>query len=414
MKQHHYFYYGIIFYCFVLMFFIFAIIKSLHSLFLVPVTESLQMGRSDFSLIFTISGLSVAIALPMISKLLRKYSAKLIISCSIFMVAGGFSAYALASKSWHFYLIALVVGAGTAGCTNMVASLLINNWFEDRKGFALGVAFTGSGFGAALISPIMTKLLAEYGWQFSYVFWGSVIGIICLPLTWLLAYQKPAERGVLPYRQEQKAKVVNQTVSETGFLLQDIKTKSFFWLYLAAMFFWSLALGGVHIHIPAYLTDLGHSASFVAFIYSAQAVCLIGGKLVLGVIFDEKGSRAGILFMASTFLLALICLFLSRQSVLAILFALLYGCGSTFTSVGIPYLAGSFFGQRNYAEILSIVNMVYVLGAALGPFISGKMYDITGGYVLIWKIELVLFVLSVILLLYLKNYLEKQSQKGLK
>lgn len=78
------------------------------------------------------------------------------------------------------------------------------------------------------------------------------------------------------------------------------------------MFFWSLALGGVHIHIPAYLTDLGHSASFVAFIYSAQAVCVIGGKLVLGVIFDEKGSRAGILFMASTFLLALICLFLSR------------------------------------------------------------------------------------------------------
>lgn len=96
MKQHNYFYYGIIFYCFVLMFFIFAIIKSLHSLFLVPVTESLQMGRSEFSLIFTISGLSVAVALPIISKLLRKYSAKLIISCSIFMVAGGFSAYALA------------------------------------------------------------------------------------------------------------------------------------------------------------------------------------------------------------------------------------------------------------------------------------------------------------------------------
>ena len=77
-------------------------------------------------------------------------------------------------------------------------------------------------------------------------------------------------------------------------------------------------------------------------------------------------------------------------------------------------MAGSFFGQRDYAEILSIVNMVYVLGAALGPFISGKMYDITGGYVLIWKIELVLFALSVIVLLCLKNYLEKQSQKGLK
>ena len=62
MKKKNFYYYGIIFYCFMLMFLIFAIIKSLHSLFLVPVTESLGMKRSEFSLIFSITGLSVAIA----------------------------------------------------------------------------------------------------------------------------------------------------------------------------------------------------------------------------------------------------------------------------------------------------------------------------------------------------------------
>ncbi len=411
MKKKNFYYYGIIFYCFMLMFLIFAIIKSLHSLFLVPVTESLGMKRSEFSLIFSITGLSVAIALPIVSKLLQRYQAKYVISCSILMATVGFSAYALATKSWHFYLIALVVGAGTAGCTNMIASLLINNWFQDRKGMALGIAFTGSGFGAALLSPLMTTFLELHGWRFSYIFFGLLMGGICLPLTWFLAYQQPAERGILPYQiAPAETNQVEKRHAESGPLLQDIKTKPFFWLYLLAMFFCSLAVGGVHIHIPAYLTDLGHSPTFVAFVYSVQAVCLIGGKLLLGVIFDYKGSRMGILFMGVTFTSALICLFLAYQPALAVIFALFYGCGTTFTSVGIPYLAGSFFGQRNYAEILSIVNIIYVLGAALGPFISGKIYDVTGTYLVIWKLELVLFILSMIFLWLLKGSMEQKEK----
>lgn len=393
-----------------LMFMIFAIIKSLHSLFMVPVTESLHMGRSEFSFLFTITGLAVAMALPIVTQLLQKYSAKLIISCSIFMVAGGFSAYSLASKSWHFYLIALIVGVGTAGCTNMVASLLINNWFYDRKGIAMGIAFTGSGFGAALIAPFMTKLLEIYGWKFSYIFFGAIIGIFCLPLTWFFAYLKPTEKGLLPYRiKQQESSECENIKQDEGFLFQDIKKSGFFLLYLLAIFFCSFTVGGVHVHIPAYLTDLGHSGAFVAFVYSIQAICLIGGKLLLGAIFDYKGTKTGILFMGISFSTALICLFLARQPILAIAFAFFYGCGSTFTSVGIPYLTGSFFGQRDYAKILSIVNIVYALGAALGPFISGKGYDITGGYMLIWKIEFILFIVAITLLWLLKSHLEKKA-----
>lgn len=195
LRKEKFFGYWIIFYCFVLMFFVFTIIKSLHSLFLVPVTESLGMERSAFSLIFTITGLSVAVALPVVSKLLNRYSVKIVATVGVLMASLGFAAYSLARESWHFYLIALIVGAGTAGCTNVVIALLINNWFIDRKGMALGIAFTGSGFGTALISPILSHCLLQYGWQFSYVCFGLLMGAVCVPLTWLLAYKKPSEKG---------------------------------------------------------------------------------------------------------------------------------------------------------------------------------------------------------------------------
>lgn len=407
MRKEKFFGYWIIFYCFVLMFFVFTIIKSLHSLFLVPVTQSLGMERSAFSLIFTITGLSVAVALPVVSKLLTRYSVKIVATVGILMASLGFAAYSMARASWQFYIIALIVGAGTAGCTNVVIALLINNWFIDRKGMAMGIAFTGSGFGTAIISPILSNCLVQYGWQFSYVCFGLLMAIVCVPLTWLLAYKKPSEKGQQPYQQAKGINAEACIKTETGAALADIKGKGFFWLYLIGIFVCSTVVGGVHIHIPAYFTDIGYDAAFVAFIYSAYAIFLIGGKILLGFIFDTKGSKWGIAFLGVMVCAAFTCMILAKQPVLAMAFTVFYGCGSTFTSVGVSYLTSSFFGQKDYAAIISLVNIFYVIGAALGPFISGVVYDYTGSYDLILRVYLVLFACFITLLWFLKNYLDK-------
>ena len=228
------------------MFFIYTIIKTLHSMFLVPVTESLGMERSEFSLLFTISGISVAFALPIVTKLLKKYPARIVVGICILMASGGFAAFSLARASWQFYIISAIVGAGTAGCTQMVASLFINNWFEDRRGLALGVAFTGSGFGTAVLSPLLTSLLAGYGWQFSYVVMGALIALFCLPMTFLFAYKTPGERNEEPYR-DQKANDLKANDSKpepvsqkavTGPLLKEIRVKMFFWIYMLSVCLW--------------------------------------------------------------------------------------------------------------------------------------------------------------------------------
>ena len=414
-KKQNLFCYGIVVYCFVLMFFIFTIIKNLHSMFLVPVTEGLGMERSAFSLLFTISGVSVAFALPLVTKMLKKYPARYVVGISVALVAGGFASYSLARAPWHFYVIAAIVGAGTAGCTQMVGSLLINNWFVDRKGMALGIAFTGSGFGSAVLSPVLTALLENVGWQASYVAMGLLMGLFCLPLTLIFAYRTPAERGAEPYRDAKAAEKQTESKSAakavTGPKLSDVRTKWFFWVFLFAMLLWSLVIGGVHMHIAAYLTDVGHSAAFVAFVYSTQSVCIIAGKILLGMVFDAKGTRAGILFMGISLTMAIICLIFAKEPMLALLFAVCYSCGSIYTSVGMPQLASGFFGQRDYADILSLTTIAYTIGASTGPFISGLVYDAAGSYMPIWKVYLVLYILAVASVWVLKNYLDKRYKK---
>ena len=415
IQKQNWFCYGIVVYCFVLMFFIFTIIKSLHSMFLVPVTEGLGMERSAFSLLFTISGVSVAFALPVVTKMLKKYPTRYVVGISVLLVAGGFASYSLARTPMHFYIIAAIVGAGTAGCTQMVGSLLINNWFIDRKGMALGIAFTGSGFGTAILSPVLTALLENVGWQASYIAMGLFMGVFCLPLTLIFAYRNPEERGAEPYRDSKAAakqeadKPAVKTV--TGPKLRDIRTKWFFWLYLFAMLLWSLVIGGVHMHIAAYLTDVGHSAAFVAFVYSTQAVCIVAGKILLGMVFDAKGTKAGILFMGVSLTMAIICLILAKEPALALLFAVCYSCGSIFTSIGFPQIASGFFGQRDYADILSMTTIAYTIGASSGPYISGLVFDITGSYQLIWNVYLGLYILAVGIIWMLKTYLDKRYRK---
>ena len=415
MRNSKLFYYGIVCYCFILMFLLFTFVRSLHSMFLVPVTESLGMERSAFSLVFSITGLSMAAALPLVSRLLKRYPMKWIVAVCVLLTSGGFAAFAFAETSWQFYLIAVVVGCGTAGCTNMVASLLINNWFADHKSTVMGIAFTGSGFSVAVMSPVLTALLAQYGWQVTHIFCGALMGLVCLPLTFIFAYQKPEDCKMEPFRtgkaMEQKTEVSAQQGRITGPLIDHVRHQWFFWCFMLVVFFWSVTIGGVHMHVVAYLTDLGHSPAFVSLIYSGQAICLAVAKIVAGMVFDHKGSKAGILCMAVPFGLALTLLLLADNPVFAVLFAFAYGCGTTFTTVGIASMTLGFFGQRSYADILSIANVMYLVGMALGPFLSGKAFDITGSYHLIFSIYLGVFLLTSGTAYGLKTWLDKRYQK---
>ena len=409
MQKSKFFGYWIVFYSFIVMFFLFTIVRSLHSLFLVPVTESLGMERSAFSFLFPVSGIAVACALPVVTKLLRRFSIRTILVWSILMASLGFASYSMARAPWHFYVIAAIVGCGTAGCTNMVLSLLINNWFIDKKGLAMGITFTGSGFGAVCITPVLTESIHVLGWQMSYVLCGAVMACVCIPLTFLLVYPYPSDKGQQPYQEEGKSPAVVEAIGKKGLMYKNIKSKPYFVLFLVCIFATTVTVGGVHMHIPAYLTDIGHAPSFVAMIIMLQSLCLIPGKIILGEIFDHFGSKVGTAFLGIALSSAYICLIMAKNPVFAVAFAIFYGCGATVTTVGIPYLTGSIFGQRDYTKILSVTNIAYMIGIATGPFISGITYDLLGQYHWTWITYLVMYAGAMLLLFCLEKYLKKKQ-----
>ena len=99
-------------------------------------------------------------------KIFVKFDVKKIMRISSILLAVGYFSYSLATSLPVFYLISVVVGFAMGGTTTMPLSLLIGNWFHQRRGFAVGVAFMGSGIGGMLfsvpIASVLYTLLREY------------------------------------------------------------------------------------------------------------------------------------------------------------------------------------------------------------------------------------------------------------
>lgn len=84
--------------------------------------------------------------------------------------------YSVASAPWHIYLLAALSGTIITAGARLFVSVIITNWFNLKRGFAVSLALCGSAFGGAILSPIVGNIIATSGWRFAFV----VLAVICL------------------------------------------------------------------------------------------------------------------------------------------------------------------------------------------------------------------------------------------
>lgn len=402
-----YFGWWITFYGFMLMGVSFSIIMNCHNLFIIPVTKSLGMTRADFTLTFTIMGISAVIMSPLISKVINgKYSMKKLLTVFILIAGLTFAGFSLASAPWHFYLLAILISPGFVGCSNLTGSLLVNNWFIDHKGLALGIVAAGSGIGTALLSPIISDVILLWGWKVGYIFCGLLILVICLPLTWVFAVRHPQDKSLMPLRKkthENKLQDTGVNYAYTGFTFEQIKRMPFFWVYMLSFFVICVSIGGVVLNFVAYMQGVGHSPNYAVMLYSIQAIGMLGGKLFLGIIFDKMGAGWGIILAFIISAIAIMGFFFSYNPTIALITAILLGISASFTTVGAAYLTGSIFGNKDFDRIYGLTNITLLTGGPTGQFIMNMVFDQTGSYILPMIMFLILLIVCFLILLIIQK-----------
>lgn len=382
----------------ILMISVYGIVNNCASLFIKPVTEDLGFSRSEFSLYYTVIALSTMVIALFMGKLAKKFKLKNIMLVGCVLAGIGYIGYSYANSIYVFYLMSIFSGLGLGMTTLTPLSIIISNWFVEKRGLALGLTFMGSGVGGMIFNPIANYIILNYSWRQSYLVLGIIILVTTIPVVLIFMSEKPSDKGLLPYGYSNSSENVLENSSK-GIMLGDaIKTK-IFWIMVVGLILITIIAMGVQMHIASYLTDIGYSPTFAASIISINMGVVILGKILLGYVFDKVGCEKGVIFVGLQVFLGVLALLFASKYPAIIVFIICWGIGNCMGTIVPALITSEIFGKRDYSTIVGVVNAVVLLGAALGSAVTGKLYDMSGGYTLAWMTYLVLTVIMVGLIL---------------
>ena len=369
-------------------------------IFVKPVCEDLGFERGTFTLYTTITSVLSMLAMLVFGELYRKKPRRIRLYIAIGGLTGClvFFGYSLSSKLWHFYTLSAIYGCVATTLAGISVTTLVNNWFVDKRGLATGLAFAGSGVSAAVMTPVLTTVVTDYGWRMGYRTMSLVSFIILIPAM-LLIRLEPSDKGLLPYgvtphpSEEDKRSI--PVIEQTGLTrAQAVKTSSFYFQSIG-IFCLSLAGMGISNHAISYFTDIGYSPLTASTAMSLVMTIMIGAKILLGAVFDKIGSvrsaiLTGLCMIASTLSIR----FAGAGAFMPYVFSVCFGFGYSTLTVPYSYLIGQNFGTREFSSIYSLICTLGSLGGGIAATLTGMLYDRLGSYYPVWTIYFVLACLA--------------------
>lgn len=380
------------------------IVTSLSNSWQIAVTEDLGFSRTAYSIGGTITQ-AVGIFLgPVASYYLTKYNFKKLWTIFAILFAAGVFGFSLAQNQYHFYISAFIVGVSFIVTTQIPIMMMINNWFYEKRGLATSIAVSGISAGGAILSPLISRIITNYGWRVSYRFYSLLILIIAIIFGIFFIYLKPEDRGMKPYGFDKKEKedfdkknkkVEEKKSLEVGLSLSASLTCSFFIFLILGSITNGLANGASLQFPPAIQQALGvEKAGTIISIYLLLGVF---GKLLLGRIADKYGIYKALAFGSITLSLSFVLMLFIDSTWGPWMLAVVFGFGLAIGTVIPPLVTSSIYDRDMYGEAYGFVQSGMQIGAAIGPLFVSFVFDRSGSYYIAWIVNIVLAILTGVL-----------------
>jgi MFS family permease len=283
---------------------------------------------------------------------------------------------------WQLYLFfGVIFGIGLSSI-DVIALTTIARWFVRKRGVVTGMVKVGTGAGQMTIPFLVSLLIIGYGWRYACVLIGVAVLIILVAIAQLMR-RDPGMMGLSPDGDETESADERAIEVEGLSLGEAIRTRQF-WTICAADLAVVFCLMLVMVHIVPFAIDIEVSPTKAAGVLSTIGGVSMVGRFFSGLTIDRVGSKRVMIFCFFLLIVALLWLLLAKALWMIYLFAAIYGIahGGFFTTVS-PIVA-EFFGIKAHGALFGIA-MFGTFGGALGPFLAGYIFDVTGGYELaIW------------------------------
>ncbi len=324
--------------------------------------------RADASLAYTLNMIGFGIGAVTIGGLVDRFGIVGPLIVSTLALTVGFMTSGLAPSLMVFALANFLIGIGSSG---VFAPLIadISHWFTRRRGIAVAVCSSGNYIGGAVWPPIVQHFIETEGWRQNQILIGFACLLITLPLLLVL-------RRSLDTHQTEDA-----DVSASGARASlGLHPYALFGLLSLAGVACCVAMSMPQVHIVAYCGDLGYGVARGAEMLSLMLGFGIISRIASGFVADRIGGLAtlliGSIMQAAALFLYLPFDGLTPLYIISALFGLFQGGIVPMYAI----VVREYFPPRQAGTLVGLVITATIFGMALGGWMSGAIFDLTGSY----------------------------------
>ena len=335
-----------------------------------PVSFEFGVGRGVASLPYMMFMVTGGIGGVVMGRLADRHGVMLPALIGCVGLPAGMAGAAFAEEFWQF-CVSLGVLSGLLGTSALFAPMAadISHWFTRRRGLAVAIVITGTYFAGALWPPLVQASLDERGWRETFIAIAILMAVTMLPLVALL-YRKPA--ALIEARAARAALGAGRPLGIAPGTLQC--------LLCAAGLGCCVAMAAPQVHIVAHVTDLGYAAQRGAEMLSLMLGTGIISRIGSGFISDRIGGLRTLLLGSVLQALALLAFLGADTLTLLFVVSAVFGLSQGGIVPSYTIIIRTYFPAHEAGRRVGWAMLFTFAGMALGGWMAGALYDLTGSY----------------------------------
>ena len=356
-----------------------------YTVFLLAFVADFGWTRAESSLAYSVGQLVGGASSPLVGGLVDRVGARRCVLLGGCLLALGLLGSAFAHALWQvvfLYGVVMTIGANCLGLLVFVP--VVSRIFHRQRGLAVSVLQSANAFGRALSAPASQMLISGLGWRGAYLASAAAMAVLILPL------------GAIFRRSPEPPATGEGTAAAPRHwtLAEAIRTRAFWLLFLVYM---CTSIGSflVSLHQIAFAVDIGFDPLYAASVLGMGAFLAFPGVILTGTLSDHIGREASALLTYGISILGVICALLITSPDQHLLLWL-HGCGFGLTwgarGPAITAKTADLFPGPRLGTILGVITIGSGLGAAIGSWAAGWIFDVTASYRVAFLLSIAAYV----------------------
>ena len=358
------------------------------TIFVTPMSQEFGWTRTELAGATSLGALLGAALAPISGRIVDKLGSRVLLTLGGLIVAVSCSYLAISQTLIGFYVAFTLARIADQGLIKIGTAPAVGKWFSKFRGRATGIIFFSESAGMTIMAPIVQLVIINYSWRTAWLMLGGGMLIVgAIPCAWLIRRQ-PEDIGLLPDGIQSDSEIKNDAVkiiesdpstnSDTPF--HFILRSGSFWLIIASLFLVSSGMSGIGLHLVPHLIQQGLEPMKAVGTISIMSITGASGALFLGFLSERLSPRyllSGVYLLGAGSIMVLV----NTDSLTGTYtFAVIHGITGSGVNLLTPLLWAHIYGRNSLGSIFGISRAAQVAGFAVGPLISGIVYDNTSSY----------------------------------